>query len=293
LLVFPTPHEGGALVLRHGSHEWSFNHSLELATAHEPSIGYVALLDNFEFEVTPVISGHLVTLTYDLHDDDGQPDSETNGGAERLTMVPNERAFREEFKGLLENPEFLSDGGTLAFGLRHVYPISSRDDLEYTMGAPKGSDSVVYWTARALGFEPLFYVLYEWKPPWMESTEGGLIGHPIDFSIYRQKHTSESDDLDITQIIRKQGGIIVSQDPDSYRDWEGAYDKPETLEWVTPRTKFNEQKSAYFTYGNQPEVGFVYGNVCLIVRIGKAGERLAYPTSAQLEKVLQRDGWSR
>lgn len=287
LIVYPTPHEGGALVLKHGDHEWSFDHSLELAAAHEPSIGYVALLDDFEFEVMQVISGHLVTLTYDLYDDDGEPESGINGGAERLTLLPNERAFREEFKALLENPEFLPDGGTLGFGLRHVYPINSRGDIKYTMGAPKGSDAVVYWAARALGFEPLFYVLYE-LPRWMNSTEGGLIGRPINFSINKPKDSSTV--LDINQVIRRNGGIIVCQDPDSYREQDGAYDKPEKVEWVTPRTTFNEQKSVYFAYGNHPELRFVYGKVCLVVRIGKAGERLAYPTSAQLEKVWEKEG---
>jgi hypothetical protein len=45
----------------------------------------------------------------------------------------------------------MAEGGTLAFGLRHVY------------NSLKGSDAVVYQSVRALGFEPVFYVYYDDK----------------------------------------------------------------------------------------------------------------------------------
>ena len=67
---------------------------------------------------------------------------------------------------------------------------------------------------------------------------------------------------------------------------EGAHSEPEVgevLHWATPLTTFNQQSSAYVWYGNEASLGLAYGDVCLIVRIGKAGERLAYPTVAQLK----------
>ena len=51
----------------------------------------------------------------------------------------------------------------------------------------------------------------------------------------------------------------------------------ETVEWVTPVETFNRKGSAFATYGNSPELNVAYGDICLVVLIGKAGERLAYP----------------
>ncbi len=50
----------------------------------------------------------------------------------------------------------------------------------------------------------------------------------------------------------------------------------ETVEWATPLTMFSRKESAFATYGNEPMLNVAYGDVCLVVRIGKAGERLAY-----------------
>jgi hypothetical protein len=63
---------------------------------------------------------------------------------------PNQDRFREVFAALLENPEFMAEGGTLAFGLRHVYPI--KDDLNHVYKILKGSDAVVYQRVLALGY---------------------------------------------------------------------------------------------------------------------------------------------
>jgi hypothetical protein len=69
VVVFPTPHEGGALLVRYRNQEWSFDSGREFKAAHEPTIGYVVLLNDVEHEVMPVTSGHRVTLTYSLYRD--------------------------------------------------------------------------------------------------------------------------------------------------------------------------------------------------------------------------------
>ena len=65
------------------------------------------------------------------------------------------------------------------------------------------------------------------------------------------------------------------------------------MEWVTPMTIFSRQESTYNTYGNEPIEKIAYWNLCLVVRIGKASERLMYPTIAQLKKEVERshDDW--
>jgi hypothetical protein len=66
------------------------------------------------------------------------------------------------------------------------------------------------------------------------------------------------------------------------------FKSPELLEWVTPMTTFNRQKDAYPTYGKMPELRWTYSYVCLVVRIGKAGDRLAFPTVAELNGSKRR-----
>jgi hypothetical protein len=254
-----------------------------------------------EHEVAPVISGHRVTLTYNLYFDN---DDGIQAG-EHLSLPPavNESTFRRSFQSLLENPEFLASGGTLAFGLRHVYPINDGDresydfhthtrrravqwddssPLEPLYGALKGSDAVIYETFRAFGFQPVLYMYYEWMTPG-DLLEGAVIDKVLDFN-YTNRWAST---VDISMIVRGKGGIVVCQD-----NWEvddDSYENPERVEWVTPVTTFNRKQGAYATYGNEPQLQFVYADLCLFVRIGKAGERLVYPTSSQLRKEWEEE----
>ena len=61
------------------------------------------------------------------------------------------------------------------------------------------------------------------------------------------------------------------------------------MEWVTPVTTFNHQKDAFVSYGNEVTLNWVYGDVCLVVRIGSAGDGLVYPTVPKLKK----ENWER
>jgi hypothetical protein len=90
---------------------------------------------------------------------------------------------------LLENPEFLADGGTLAFGLRNVYP--NKNDPKHVYGVLKGSDAVVCRRVRALGYEPVLYVFYE-AVTAEDSDHGMIMDKVIDFN---KLHVDEDDDL--------------------------------------------------------------------------------------------------
>ena len=282
VIVFPTPHEGGVLLLRHRGKEWTFDSGREITVERQPSIRYVAFFSDIEHEVTPVTSGHRVTLTYNLYfDDDFGPTTTSEGSVSRPLLSAqsaNRRTFQETFEALLQNPEFLADGGTLAFGLRHVYPIE--DSLEHLPGVLKGSDAVVYQAVRALGFEPVLYLYYEWEPTWIDSFEGVLIDEVLNLSYVR----FPGEVADIPYVLGKKGGIIVHQE-----GWEidenFGYETPERLDWVTPVTAFNRKTDSFATYGNEPTLTTAYGDVCLVFRIGKAGRRLEYPTLEELKMV--------
>ena len=210
VIVFPTPHEGEALRLRHHGHEWAFDSGQELAVERQPAISYVALFSDIEHEVMPVISGHRVILTYNLYLDDDGPVFANDIVQERfspmVTRASNEVVFREVSNSLLANPEFLGEGGTLAFGLRHVYPIEK--SLKHVYNALIGSDAVVYQSARALGFEPVLYLYYE-REPYEPFFKSAFIDIVIDFAIrgdYKDSH------VDIIQTVHANGGIVVHQE---------------------------------------------------------------------------------
>ncbi|KAF8463742.1 hypothetical protein DFH94DRAFT_796348 [Russula ochroleuca] len=267
VIVFPTPHEGGALLLRHRGQEWIFDSGKELAAKDEPSIGYAAFFSDIEHEVAPVISGHRVTLTYNLYFDDGP----VPAVSKHLTPpLVNEGAFREAFTTLLEDQEFLAEGGTLAFGLRHVYPI--KDDLKHVHGVLKGSDALVYQN-------PVLYTYYEHNR--LEPAEGVLVDRVVNFQKILD-HESQR----LVQFLHAEGGILVNVNRDLLREYYTDMDDgtTEQVEWVTPMTTFNRKGDVYVSYGNEAELHFVYGDVCLVVRIGKVGDRLAYPRVAELNR---------
>ena len=282
VIVFPSPHEGGALLLRHRNQEWTFDSGEALAaTEDQLSIGYVAFFSDIEHEVTPVTSGHRITLTYNLYFDDGGPVSPNDAVSEHLISpkLPNQARFREAFAALLENPEFLADGGTLAFGLRHVYPI--KNDLKHVYKILKGSDAVVYQSVLALGYEPVLYVYY--------GDRGVMIDKVVDFSNWMESFCSQ-EGPQIDDVVQMEGGVLVHPEgvPISYYPYMEV-DVPEGVEWVTPVTEFNRKSDAVVIgyAGNEPAMDWAYGDVCLVVRVGKAGDRLAYRMVAQLEKAYE------
>ena len=281
VIVFPTPHEGGALHLRHRGQEWIFDSFQVLAAKDKPSIGYAAFFSDIEHEVALVTSGHRVTLTYNLYFDDDGPIS-ANDDIYRRPAPPlvNEGPFREAFTALLENPEFLAEGGMLAFGLRHVYPIRDSDDLRHVYNVLKGSDAVVYQGVRTIGFEPVLYMYYKFDG--RRHGDGVLVGRVVNFTGFW-----ETDDRAVIDFLHEEGGVIATRDRERLH---GVYGETlsataEVVEWVTPMTTINQKEGAYVAYyGNEPSLDFVYGEVCLVVRIGKAGDRLAYPAFAELER---------
>jgi hypothetical protein len=85
VIVFPTPHEGKTLLLRHRGQEWIFDSDQAPAAKCQPSIGYVAFFSDVEHEVALVTSGHRITSTYNLYFDDGGPVSTNDAVSEHLT----------------------------------------------------------------------------------------------------------------------------------------------------------------------------------------------------------------
>jgi hypothetical protein len=247
VLVFPTPHEGGALLVRHRGTEWTFDSATELSAAPPSSIGYAAFFSDVEHEVAPVLSGHRITLTYNLYFDDDGRLSVSEAQATPPLQAERERDICAAFEALLEDPLFLPDGGVLGFGLRHVYQFKEYFSHVYRLF--KGSDAALYRAVRSLGFEVVLYLYYE------DDGDAGLIDRVLNFD--------SNGEWDPIEVIDNHGGIIIQ-----HRD-----DDVTPVDWVTPVTTFNCRSSAHVAYGNEASLELAYGHLCLIVRIGEVGER--------------------
>ena len=264
VIVFPSPHEGGDLLLRYRGQEWTLDSGKTPAAAKDQtSIGYVAFFSDIEHEVTPVTSGHRITLTYNLYFDDGGPVSPNDAVSEHLISprLPNQVRFRDDFAALLENPEFLADGGTLAFGLRHVYPI--KNDLNHVYKILKGSDALVYRSVLALGHEPVLYVYYDKR--------GIMIDKLVDFLRWMDALCSRQGPH-IEEVVYLEGGILAYPEGGQIEnDRFSEADIREGVEWVTPVTEFNRQTDAVTIgyAGNEPAVDWAYGTYVWWYALGK------------------------
>ena len=156
VVVFPNPHEGGTLQLRHRGDEWTFD-SVNVTSAMEtPSIAYIAFYSDVEHEVNMVTSGFCVTLTYNLFGDDSMQEPS------HLSMKEDEMALRAALTALCENPDVLPDGGYLGFGLEFMYPIASGEPcFKKIMEFLKGSDGLIERVLYQLGLRPRLKVIYE------------------------------------------------------------------------------------------------------------------------------------
>ena len=154
--MFPTTHEGGSLHLRRKDNEWTFDSSTPSTTL---SIKYIAFYNAVEHELSPVTSGYRVSLTYNLYYDDAPlPTGPLRGDG----VTEEEAKLRQTLSALIQNLDFLPDGGYLGFGLRYQYPIKTESsDLGSLVGTLKGSDAVIKRVADELNMNAQLKLVYE------------------------------------------------------------------------------------------------------------------------------------
>ena len=154
--MFPTTYEGGTLHLPRKDNEWTFDSSTPSTT---PSIKYTAFYNAVEHELSPVTSGYRVSLTYNLcYDDTPLPTWPLRGDG----VTEEEANLRQTLSPLIENLDFLPDGGYLGFGLRYQYPIKTESShLGSFVGALKGGDAVIKRVADELNMNAQLKLVYE------------------------------------------------------------------------------------------------------------------------------------
>lgn len=116
MVIYPTTHEGGELVLRHKDRELNFDASSTTSSRSSPALACVAFCSDIEHEILKITSGRMVTVAYDLY----LVDPVSDPGAPDLQAISN---FQTTLWGLAG---FLPDGGTRGFGLAHLNPSLSK-----------------------------------------------------------------------------------------------------------------------------------------------------------------------
>ena len=298
VIVFPTPHEGGALKLRAPGPregemlEWTFDSSGLLAQQDKPSIAYVAFFSDVEHEVMPVTSGHRVTITYNLYYTPDEPEP-----SKTLNQVStNEQSFKAALQAALDDQSFLSTGGNLMFGLRHQYPLAtdyksdSEEDEEAAKAALraleprlKASDGVMLKVLREAGLAASLKIIYEAR--WTKWSYGN--SYVMADRVLPLPHSDEMIQQGAAEYLVGEGGELVedavnlaSRLAKRPRTGAGSYRTPEDdatpVYWVTDhpflRTVKGFEKTIQ-TYGNEPTLDVVYWRIWIFVRVGPAGQR--------------------
>ncbi|KAF5357327.1 hypothetical protein D9758_005965 [Tetrapyrgos nigripes] len=277
VIVFPTAHEGGSLILRHGGEEFVYDSAKELGSASTPSIGYVAFYSDVEHEVTPVTSGYRVTLTYNLYLEDDTTNATTSPS--RQFSLPNSQSFRAAFSTMLSDNTFLPNGGLIGFGLTHQYPVRDRfGDIDYdvfqtVLDTLKGNDLMIYDTCEEFDLNVYLRVIYE--------DDGGLAmseriidensGDGYEQSFFLSMCGTGTHFGPSATLLRFPKGYNEDDD-DIYQRY--GIRKPLTeVNWVIEIATYNRLKVEYVAYGNQPSIEYVYGDFSLICEVGPVGNR--------------------
>jgi len=268
VVIYPTPHEGGELVLRHKDHEWKFNAKTLTAFQPSSSLAYVAFYSDIEHEVLKVTSGRRVTVTYNLYLVDQSSKPEAQG----VTVNPQNVSFQTTLQGLLKSPEFLPNGGTLGFGLAHLYPVAADTDLQEMTSRLKGEDAHVYRACRELQLWPSLQMVYDDETSGMKQ-----YGIMLDRVIMAPSYDYETVSYE-GHLIADQDGILInkieSANPD-HSDWVyGGGEKGEFITWVSPFNERNQLRDITMIYGNELSTGYIYCSPCMIVRIDAASDRM-------------------
>ena len=252
VVIFPTPHEGGTLVLSTETEQWSFDAHTMLAASNSdaPHIAYVAFYSDITHEVLPVTSGCRITLTYNLYFEDI---IDTSGVAwpasDRYDVV------RNALKELVDDESAFPAEGILGFGLMHQYSINRYDEdngTSYNLSELpkflKGSDALVYSVCKDLGLDVTLQALYK--------TEGR------DFRKKSRYH-----DYYLTPNFIKEWSYEESDDV--YRGLDNVFcsDKQNNrLIVITKMLKSSRVRSCFLTYGNEPSLDWVYAAIWLVAQ---------------------------
>ncbi|KAI5888560.1 uncharacterized protein SCHCODRAFT_01132416 [Schizophyllum commune H4-8] len=291
VVVFPTPHEGGALILRENGKEWTYDSAAEVLAGGSPKLGYVAFFSDVEHEVTRVTAGYRVTLTYNLYFNAKSSEPVPPHPSSKESRVG--KALKATLTTLLAREDFLPEGGYLGFGLRFAYAIDPKKPVSAIMPSLKGCDAILKIVCEELGLSVNLKALYEshagywsqWederrpkdKPVlvardtfWLYEYEGGQLWmeEQAPYRYLMENYAElpegveeEEEEEEGIVLLRKAGAAPVV----------GRYDEvveTEEVHWITELSKdFNVVKTPFVAYGNEAQMKYQYGMPVLLALV--------------------------
>ena len=268
VVIYPTAHEGGELVFRHEDHEWKFDASSLTSSRSSPSLAYVASYSDIEHEVLKVTSGRRVTVTYNLClvDPASKP---------RVPVVtPSFKGasnVQTTLRALLKSPEFLPSGGTLGFGLAHLYPMAFETKLQEITSYLKGADAHVYRACQELQLRPSLQMIYD------DGENGPEYGIMLDKIICDPPYHYDIETYESALVAG--GGVPVNKTDVATlgrSSWVANGDSEgEMITWISPFNGQNRLEDiTSVSYGNEPCASCIYSSPCIIVRVATASDRV-------------------
>jgi len=261
VVVLPTKHKGGSLLIRHGDREFPFDSANAVISEGEgaPQAAFVAFYSDVEHEVSVVTSGYRVTLTYNIYLIEPNSLIATQS-APSAVYKAGLNDFITQTKtmltSLLSDPSVLPHGGYFGFGLSYKYPFTTNTDLSSVEHFLKGADVAYPQICEDLNLSYEFKAVFEDKKDlWVLVSESPSFGgEPIEDRI--MEHLTESGYYN-TQIVYnmfKQGA-------------SDKHKKSQPILWVRPLTSANKFETPYLHYGNEASLEFAYGDVCIVARV--------------------------
>ena len=281
VVVFPTAHEGGQFVLRHGEKEWTLDFTDKFETSTEPSVCFVAFFGDIEHEVLPVTSGYRVTLTYNLYHKPVHPSTSS-------IPTPSHLKLKQSLVDLVNDKSKLPSGGYLGFGIVHEYVHTGRNVLDQLSGQLKGSDRALADVCDALGLRYSLRLLYRGVlNRLLNLITTDELQFDIDDTATELEDTPEEclgQALEGLTIEQVEGVVLVGGHAFQPRILEddypyglclrSFYKKPitEVLE-ITPMKSSVNIKTSYMAQDLGPEWGYFCGTACILIAVEPAESR--------------------
>lgn len=263
VVVLPTSHEGGSLILRHGGEEWTFDSANTITEKADPHIAYIAFYSDVEHEVTTVESGHRVTLTWNLY----YESAESSPTASVAPVQPDGAVLKAQLSRLVADPLVLPEGGRLGFGLSFSYPVNSRIPFKDLIESLKGSDALITQACWELSLKVSLKAIYKDR-----RVLEYMVGRVVDLG-----DQLVFDGLSEVLQHRYKGRPIYNIEGGNRNS------KAVPVLWVTDLTTHSRAEKPYTSYGNEASLDWAYGDLCLMVALPRAGKRQINPETRRPE----------
>ncbi|KAF9444268.1 hypothetical protein P691DRAFT_837834 [Macrolepiota fuliginosa MF-IS2] len=280
VFVLPFGHQGGNLVLRHRGREFNFDAPSLLGDTSRTLAAYVAFYSDVEHEVLEVVSGHRVTVTFNLFFDPTRASPIVQIPPSKIPENPFITALREQ----LRDTTFLRSHRYLGFGFEYMYPKRADEYNHHLVRCLKGPDAFLFRVLVELGIKPQLRYLYRseygscnfWvmRRDAIDGRQQNEASHETELN-----YLLEDEDACIVWAKGKSEEATIESYNSYYRHpWVGAYltdidhyrSRVVPVDWVTEPSDNLVGRTVWVELGNEPAHEVYYYAVCILVDVGEA-----------------------